>query len=110
MAGETRFVVFLDRSSFLGRCRAVGGMSGDPGSFFTMIFGPPLFRDALGGEDLWALAAAPTLLGLPLPVRADDAGAFGAAEEVGGGRAADVLCEVGDVVMGGSSVPKDGLS
>lgn len=45
--------VFLDRSSLRGRCRVVG-ISGDPGSFFTIILNPELFetfRRALGGED-----------------------------------------------------------
>jgi hypothetical protein len=32
--------VFLERSSLLGLCLVVGS-SGDPGSFFTMIFGGP---------------------------------------------------------------------
>jgi hypothetical protein len=43
VAGETTFV-FLERSSFLGRWRAVC-IPGEPGSFLTMIFGPPTFRD-----------------------------------------------------------------
>lgn len=61
-------LVFLDRSSFLGRWRAVV-RSGELGSFFTIILGgPPAFRDALGGEDLCALVA-PAPRGLPLPDR-----------------------------------------
>jgi hypothetical protein len=36
--------VFLDRSNFFGRCLAAG-RPGEPGSFFTMIFGLSPFRD-----------------------------------------------------------------
>ncbi len=38
------FVVFLERSSFLGRWRAVC-RPGEPGSFLTIIFGAVAFRE-----------------------------------------------------------------
>jgi len=85
-------LVFLDRSSFLGRCLAVC-MPGEPGSFLTMIFGPPAFRDALGGDDLCVFAAEAGPRGLPLPDRGCGAGALFEVTSAGtgGGGAAAVL-------------------
>jgi hypothetical protein len=126
VAGETTFV-FLERSSFLGRWRAVC-IPGEPGSFLTMIFGPPAFRDlcvveqkrisnlgkanksrrryslgfayALGGDDFCMFAIAPSPLGLPLP---DRGCALLADAGGGGGGAAAVLWAVGDDVVGGGA-------
>lgn len=89
VAGEVVFV-FFDKSSFLGRWRAVG-KSGDAGSFFTIILGGwPAFRVALGGEDFAVAASAPPL-GLPLPERGCCCAAFGVPEG-----AAVVRCAEGE--------------
>ena len=130
VAGDTTFV-FLDRSSFLGRCLAVC-MPGEPGSFLTMIFGRELcvveqnglvtrtiqtnarrmcashtyiqgFAYALGGDDFCVFAAAPKPLGLPLPDRGCGAGALleAAGAGGGGGGAAIDRWALGEVVVGG---------
>lgn len=55
VAAPEPVIAFLDRSNFRGRCRVVE-ITGEPGSFFTIILGPaPLetFLVALGGEDLF---------------------------------------------------------
>lgn len=105
--------MFLERSSFFGLCLAVGS-PGEPGSFFTMIFGLSPARDALGGDDFCEFTAAPAALGLPLPDRgcAADPLLDAAFAGGGGGGAATVLCAVGDVVLGGwrSEPYDDGLS
>ncbi len=46
----------LDKSSLLGRCRGVG--SGEPGSFFTMIFGGGAARRDLDRQDWLAMLLA----------------------------------------------------
>jgi hypothetical protein len=77
-------------------------MPGEPGSFFTIIFGPPTFREALGGDDLCVFAVAPNPLGLPLPDRGCCAGALFEAEGAGGGGGAGaVLWALGEVDEGG---------
>ncbi len=48
VAGDT-MLVFLERSSFLGRCLAVC-RPGEPGSFLTMILGPAAVRDLCAVE------------------------------------------------------------
>lgn len=56
--------MFLDRSSFRGRCREVGRSGEEGGSFFTKILGGTPFREKFGEP-----FDAGVDLGLPLPVR-----------------------------------------
>jgi len=56
VAGDTILVVFLERSSFLGRWRPAG-MSGDSGSFLTRIFGAEAFRELYGVRADWCQQA-----------------------------------------------------